>query len=203
MTHEIHRTRSLAFVAVAFATALAAAGCTQGFDRMTIQEKYLPYAPNGFFADDRAMRTPPTGTIPQEREVGDPVRTTGLRDGIPVTSIPIPVDRALLARGRDRFTASCAPCHGELGDGRSGVAVSMSLRPPPSIHDFRDKPDGFLFQVVTEGFGLMPSYAAEIPADERWAVVAYVRALQLSQHARLDQAPLDVRARLNREAESP
>jgi mono/diheme cytochrome c family protein len=186
-----------------FVLAGACAACTDGFERMTTQEKFLPYTENPMFPDDRAMRTPPAGTVPREREVGDPVRTTGLSGGKPVTSIPIGVDRALLDRGRDHFTSGCAPCHGELGDGRSGVAVNMALRPPPSLHDFRDRPDGFFFQVITEGFGVMPSYSSELAVDDRWAVVAYVRALELSQHAPIEAVPPDESARLESQKESP
>ncbi|MBK7506583.1 MAG: cytochrome c, partial [Bacteroidetes bacterium] len=87
-------------------------------------------------------------------------------------------------------------CHGLVGDGESQVALSMSLRKPPSLHLYRDVADGYLFQVVSQGFGLMPSYAADLTAEERWGVVAYVRALQLSQHAQVDGLPPGLRARV-------
>jgi mono/diheme cytochrome c family protein len=109
------------------------------------------------------------------------------------------VDAAALARGRARFDVTCAVCHGLLGDGESQVALSMSLRRPPSLHAYRDVPDGHLYRVITEGFGLMPSYGAELSVEDRWAVVAYVRALQLSQYAGLEQVPPDVRRKLEQE----
>jgi mono/diheme cytochrome c family protein len=145
------------------------------------------------------MRHPPEGTVPYRSAV-DPVLGTGLGpDGRPVAESPVAVDAKLLARGRARFDVFCAACHGVLGDGESQVALNMSLRKPPSLHQFRDVPDGHFFRVMTSGFGLMPSYAAELSVEDRWAVVAYVRALQLSQHATLDRLPPDARERLQKE----
>jgi hypothetical protein len=86
-----------------------------------------------------------------------------------------------------------------LGDGDSQVALNMSLRRPPSLHLYRDRPDGYIFQVISQGFGLMPSYAHSLSVHDRWAVVAYVRALQLSQHATVDQLPGELRGRLEKE----
>ena len=106
----------------------------------------------------------------------------------------------MLQTGRKRFEIICATCHGLVGDGRSLVARNMSLRPPPSLHDYASRPDGYIYQVITRGFGLMPSYSAELPVEERWAVVAYVRALQLSQRSNLAASPPAVRARLQGEA---
>jgi hypothetical protein len=94
---------------------------------------------------------------------------------------------------------NCAVCHGVLGDGDSQVALNMSLRRPPSLHLYRDRPDGYIFQVISRGFGLMPSYAGSISVHDRWAVVAYVRALQLSQFASVDQLPAELRGRLEKE----
>jgi mono/diheme cytochrome c family protein len=106
------------------------------------------------------------------------------------------VDRALVELGRKRFDITCATCHGPVGDGDSIVARQMALRPPPSLHLYVDKPPGYIYEVITKGFGLMASYAAEIPVRERWAVVSYVRALQISQASPLDMAPPDERAKL-------
>jgi mono/diheme cytochrome c family protein len=117
-----------------------------------------------------------------------------------VALAPVRLDADLLALGRRKFDVHCATCHGVLGDGQSQVALNMSLRKPPSLHEYRSVPDGYIFQVITRGFGLMPSYAGDLSPHERWAVVAYVRALQLSQAASLQQVPPQIRQRLDREA---
>ncbi|GAC1597520.1 MAG: cytochrome c [Myxococcales bacterium] len=178
----------------------AACGDTTLFDPMERQPKYKAYGRNDFFLDGRAMRTPPANTIPRERTVGRPELTTGAdAKGTRVTSIPLPVTRALLETGRGKYNIHCAICHGLAGDGNSLVASQMSLRPPPSLHERASQSVGHYFEVVSAGYGLMSGYAAELSIEERWAVIAYVRALQRSQDARLADAPPDVRARLQKE----
>jgi mono/diheme cytochrome c family protein len=113
-----------------------------------------------------------------------------------LTTFPVKVDRPLLALGRKRFDITCGTCHGPLGDGDSIVAHQMSLRPPPSLHLYADRPVGYIYDVITHGFGMMASYAGELPVRERWAVVAYIRALQLSQAVPVDKAPPEARAKL-------
>ena len=180
------------------AAALLAAGCNV-LDPMLEQDKVKTYRPSDFYPDGIAMRPPVAGTMALGAALPPEVRA-GLRaDGTPLERIPIPVTRELLQLGRKRFEIICAACHGLVGDGRSLVARNMSLRPPPSLHDYAERPDGYLYQVITRGFGLMPSYSAELTVEERWAVVAYLRALQLSQRVRLAEAPPEVRARLERE----
>jgi mono/diheme cytochrome c family protein len=182
---------------------LFAAGCVQSesIDPMMVQQKYRAYARNDFFLDGRAMRTPPPNTIPRERTVGQPELTTGATaKGVRVTAIPVPVTRELLETGRGKFNIHCAVCHGLAGDGNSLVATQMSLRPPPSLHDRAALSVGHYYEVITAGYGLMPGYAAELSVEERWAVIAYVRALQRSQNARLADAPPDVRASLQKES---
>jgi mono/diheme cytochrome c family protein len=185
----------------AAALALLALTACPRLDPMQRQQKYKAYQASEATADGLAMRAPPAGTVPYQASV-DPVVTLGVGpDGLPVRDVPIPVTAALLARGRARFDVTCAVCHGVLGDGESQVALNMSLRRPPSLHAYRDVADGYIFRVASNGFGLMPSYALELSAEDRWAVVAYVRALQLSQHASLEQVPPDARERLEREKE--
>lgn len=168
-------------------------------DPMMVQQKVKPYRPSDFYADGLPMRPAPEGTVARE-DVLAPGLATGLSpDGTPLSRIPVPVTRATLALGRKRFEVVCAVCHGLVGDGDSLVARNMSLRPPPSLHLKVQNPDGWFFRVVSEGFGVMPSYASHLTVEERWAVVAYLRALQLSQRARLDQIPADERARLQGE----
>ncbi len=109
---------------------------------------------------------------------------TGKISGVLAETLPFPVDRSVLERGQDRYRIFCTPCHGELGNGR-GMIVLRGFNPPPSFHDdeLRKKPVGHYFDVMTRGFGTMYSYASRIPAKDRWAIAAYIRALQLSQRA--------------------
>ncbi len=178
--------------------ALALAGCPR-LDPMQRQQKVKAYQANGYWADGLGMRAPPEGTVPHGKLLPQEVSSGLGPDGKPVALLPIPVDAKLLARGRARFEVTCAVCHGVLGDGESQVALNMSLRRPPSLHAYRDVPDGYLFLVMTRGVGLMPGYATALSVEDRWAIVGYVRALQLSQHAALDQLPPDARWRLPKE----
>jgi mono/diheme cytochrome c family protein len=175
------------------------AGCP-AWDPMQRQAKYKAYQPSEHHPDGLAMRTPPAGTVPWG-SVGDPALQQGVGpDGRPLPLAPVALTPQLLAAGRKRFDIHCAVCHGLVGDGRSQVALNMSLRKPPDLHLYRDVPDGYLYQVITKGFGLMPSYAAELTPEERWGVVGYLRALQLSQHASAAQVPAETLKRLEGDA---
>lgn len=183
--------------AAAVAAAIALAACGRDPLNMARQKKARPYSENGFFLDDRAMRVPPPGTVAQEAPRGPPAFTTGLEDGRPVERIPVPLTPALLAAGRHDFEIYCGACHGVDGSGDSPVARKMALRPPPSLVDpDAHHPPGEVFRIVTEGYGMMPSYAADIPVARRWGVVAYLEALRRSQRAPLDEAPPEVRRAL-------
>jgi mono/diheme cytochrome c family protein len=171
------------------------------------QPRAMRYRESDFYADGLTMQAPPPGTVPRERITQKPVLTTGrLPDGpfqangepLPryTATVPIPVTRDLLELGRKRFDITCATCHGPLGDGESIVAHQMALRPPPSLYKYIDKPSGYFFEVMTKGFGMMASYAAELTVEERWAVVAYVRALQLSQNLPASELPPEGRRAL-------
>jgi len=182
--------------ALLLALPLLLAACP-AWDPMQRQQKVKPYQPSAYHADGLAMRAPPAGTVPLHAE-RDPALDAGVGpDGRPLAVSPVAPTPRLLALGRKRFDIHCAVCHGLLGDGESQVALNMSLRKPPSLHLYRDAPDGYLFQVVSRGFGLMPSYAAELGVEERWAVVAYLRALQLSQQAPVAALPPAARSRLD------
>jgi hypothetical protein len=111
--------------------------------------------------------------------------------------MPMPVTREILRRGRERYDIFCAPCHDRLGTGR-GMIVLRGYKQPSSYHveRLRSAPVGYFVNVMTEGFGVMPSYAAQVPVDDRWAIAAYIRALQYSQNARLAELPPDVRRRV-------
>jgi len=171
------------------------------------QPKANRYRESRFYADGLTMQAPPAGTVPRERITLNAVVTTGREGDGPIQTngeplpvyaktVPIPVTRKLLDLGRKRYDITCGTCHGPLGDGDSIVARQMSLRPPPSLHRYIDRPAGYIFEVATKGFGMMASYAAELTVEERWAVVAYIRALQLSQGTPAAELPPAVRQQL-------
>jgi mono/diheme cytochrome c family protein len=183
--------------------ALFAAGCgdTTLLDPMERQPKMKSFAANSVYEDGRAMRQPPAGTVPRERPTMHPELASGKdRDGKLVSEIPVQITRELLELGRKEFDIQCAVCHGLLGDGTSPVSSQMSLRPPPNLHKLRNPAPAHVFEVISEGFGLMPSYSAQLEPRERWAVVAYLQALRRSQAATLAEAPPDIQAKLNKEA---
>jgi mono/diheme cytochrome c family protein len=172
-----------------------------GLERMVGQPRVDPYGGSSFFADGRGMRPTPAGTVGRD----DPPRfgtiATG-RDGDHWSDrAPLPIDRPLLERGHDRFEAFCAACHGALGDGDSVVARRMELVRPRDLQSAEALayPIGRIYGAATTGFGLMPSYAAQLSQRERWAVAAYVKSLQLSRHARLDDLPEPMRERARQE----
>jgi mono/diheme cytochrome c family protein len=183
------------------ACAAALAACDNGdalpdWSRMIAQPKLLPYGETALFADGRAMRPLPAGTISRDWIADPAVRTGQTASGnTDVEDIPVPVTRALLDRGRRRYAIACATCHGTAGDGDSAVARNMQRRRPPSLHEARIAAlaPGALYRVIMDGYGLMPSYAKLVAPDDRWAVVAYVRTLQLSWTAQLDALPPAIR----------
>lgn len=183
--------------------ALVWAGCGEDpWNRMIRQPRVDAYETSALFPDGRAMRVPPPGTVPRELKLPSAEAVTGFVGGQPdagyVQAIPLPLSEEMLRRGRRHFDVFCAACHGVAGNGVTVVARNMSLRPPPSLHGYVDVADGYLYQVVTNGFGLMPSYGQELELHDRWAVVAYVRALQLSQSFPLAESPPWVREQLER-----
>lgn len=178
----------------------ASCGDTTLFDPMERQPKFKPFSANSLYEDGRAMRQPPAGTVPRESITMRPEITAAVdRKGNVISTIPIAVTRELMDIGRTRFEIHCAPCHGLLGDGVSPVATQMSLRPPPNLHKLANPNPGHIFQVITLGFGLMASYAPQLSAEERWAIVAYVQALRRSQSAMIAEAPSDIQKKLREE----
>jgi mono/diheme cytochrome c family protein len=162
--------------------------------------RYEAFEESDFFADKRAMRPYVEGTVARGMLRDDDLFYTAFStDGELTMSLPpqVVVDKALLERGQQRFNIYCAPCHSQLGDG-NGMVVQRGYKRPVSFHDqrLRDERVGYFFDVITNGFGLMPSYAAQIAPADRWAVVAYIRALQLSQGATLDDVPAGERRAL-------
>jgi mono/diheme cytochrome c family protein len=172
------------------------------FQRMIFQDRFQVWQHCIHFEDGMAMRTPPAGTLPRDAPIGGTPLTTGVQGDAYLTRVPLPVTRALLATGRARFETYCAPCHGLLGDGQSVVALNMDLRKPPALAGAaaHPRPDGRVYQIITEGYGLMRSYAEDLTSpEERWAVVAYLRALELSQGVPLSALPPDVRQEAERQ----
>lgn len=165
-------------------TLLFLAACRQD---MHDAPRYDPLEASRLFPDGASARPTVAGTVARGQLRPDAAFNTGLdAGGAPVAVIPLPVDRALLRRGRERFDIFCSPCHGRLGDGR-GMIVRRGYKQPQSFHleRLRAAPVGYFFDVQSNGFGQMPSYAFLVPPEDRWAIAAYIRVLQLSQAARL------------------
>ena len=191
----------LSTVRIAIVGAMAAmltllSGCRQ---EMYNQPRYKPLGKNDFFPDSRNERPLPDGTVARGFLRADSrfYRGTSPDGKSLVMELPIAVSPRLLARGRERYDIYCAPCHDRTGGG-AGMVVKRGYRPPPSFHidRLRDAPVGHFYDVVTNGFGAMPDYAAQIDVPDRWAIVAYIRALQLSQNAKLSDLPPEERTRL-------
>jgi mono/diheme cytochrome c family protein len=159
------------------------------------QPKYKALRASPFFADGRASRPMVEGTVARG-QLDDlaPSHTGKAVDGTFLAKVPVPVTKSLLARGHERFDIYCSVCHDRIGTG-NGMVVQRGFRHPPSLHidRLRAMPDGYVFDVITNGFGVMPPYAAQVPIDDRWAIVAYVRALQRSQNARPEDLPPEQR----------
>lgn len=162
------------------------------------QPKYIPLRPSSFFADGRSARPIPAGTVARGHLDDDTVFYTGKGpDGKFVNEFPFPVTKDVLVRGQQRFNVYCSPCHDRLGNGL-GMIVRRGFRRPPSYHidRLRQVPNGYIFDVITNGFGAMPDYSAQIQPADRWAIVSYIRALQLSQQATINDVPAAERAQL-------
>ena len=164
---------------------------------MQDQPKYKPLGASGFFADGRDSRPIPANTIARDELDDVNPSHTGAQNGTFLDMIPEPVSAALLQRGRYRFDIYCSPCHGRIGDG-NGMVHQRGFWIPSNLHTdrLRGVPPGYLFQVISNGYGAMPDYRDQVNPHDRWAIVAYLRALQLSQHASLTDVPPDVRQQL-------
>ena len=188
--------------------ALAAPGCSE--HDMVTQPKLKTLQPSVFFANGQSARPVEPGTIARGRLHTNPIFDDGMVKNVLAEYIPLrgfdPADKLdpaearaarieVLTRGHERFNIFCTPCHSKLGDG-NGMIVQRGFSKPPSFHEprLRDAPPGHFYHVISNGYGAMYSYASRIPPSDRWAIVAYVRALQLSQNATLDDVPADKRA---------
>lgn len=181
---------------VLLASALLGVGCRQD---MHDQPKHKPLAASDFYKlDHRSARAPVAGTVARGRLQDDSPYFTGKDGDLPTDALPMAVTPELLRRGRVRFQTFCAPCHGQTGRG-DGMIVQRGFKMPPSLHveRLRAARVGYFYDVITHGFGAMSDYASQVPVADRWAIVAYVRALQLSQHATLADVPVDKRPLLD------
>ena len=176
---------------------LLCAGCRQD---MHVQPRYNPFDPTDFFEDGQSARMPVAGTFPRGELTAGPegeLLYTGKVNGAPAEAFPFPVTREVLNRGRERFNIYCEPCHGMSGDG-DGMIVQRGFRRPPSLHadHLRAAPAGHFFDVITNGFGVMYPYGYRVAPRDRWAIVAYIRALQLSRQASIGDVPAAERKKL-------
>jgi hypothetical protein len=185
-----HRIR----IGLALAGLLFAGACRQD---MQNQPKYIPLRESDFYADHRSERPIIDGTVARGHLDEDELLYAGKVNGQDATEFPFPVTREVLARGQERFNIFCAPCHDRTGRG-NGMVVRRGYRQPPSYHidRLRQAPVGHFFDVITNGFGAMPDYRSQIPVADRWAIIAYIRALQLSGHATLNEVPPEERNKL-------
>jgi len=182
--------RGLSAAAI-LAASLFLAGCSLKQD-MALQPKNRPLSPSDFFSDGRSERPLLENTV---------ARGSVSEDEMVVSKesnrFPLPVNQELLVRGENRYKVFCTPCHGLQGDG-NGMVAMRGMKHPPSYHEdrLRQVSNGYIYDVITNGFGAMLGYSAQIPPRDRWAVVAYVRALQLSRNARVADLPADVREKV-------
>jgi hypothetical protein len=166
--------------------------------------RYEPLEASTFFSDGRASRALVANTVPRGHLREDEHLFTGKVGGQLVTEFPMPVTAEVMARGQERFNVFCAPCHSRKGDG-TGMIVQRGFRQPPSYHEERlvNAPVGYFFDVMTNGFGAMQDYSAQVPVADRWAIAAYIRALQLSRRGAVADVPADRRAELDQSPVTP
>lgn len=179
---SLRKTLPLGLLAV-----LVLAGCRQD---MHDQPRFKPLAKSDFYADMRSARPPVEGTVARGQLHEDTYFYTGKIGNKPGDYMPFAVTESVLARGQERFNIYCAPCHSRVGDGK-GMIVQRGFTPPPSYHTdrLRNAPLGYFYDVITNGFGAMPEYASQVPPQDRWDIVAYIRVLQLSQNATQADVP--------------
>ena len=167
------------------------AGCSLKQD-MAQQPKNRPLSPSDFFTDGRSERPLLENTVARGSLADDALFVPKESNGF-----PLPVSQELLERGEGRYKIFCTPCHGLQGDG-NGMIAMRGMKHPPSYHQdrLRQVPTGYIYDVITNGFGAMYGYSAQIPPRDRWAIVAYVRALQLSRNAKVADLPAELREKV-------
>ncbi|MCB0169512.1 MAG: cytochrome c [Anaerolineae bacterium] len=193
--------KSLFGITLLIFLALLTSGCDLIPGRhMRDQPKLKPLAASTLFDNRRASQIPPANTVPRGEWyefMSDEPFYTGRQNGEFIDIIPIEVNREVLLRGQERFNIYCSPCHGLVGNGQ-GMVVQRGFKQPNSFHtdQVRSQPDGYFYDVMTNGFGVMYSYAARVHPEDRWAIVAYIRALQFSQNVPLDSLPTEDRQQI-------
>lgn len=193
--------RSFGRIVVALAVAASASACRQD---MHDAPKLEPLERSAFFKDGRASRQLLPGTIARGRLKEDKLLHTGRNGDALSEMFPFPVTAGVLARGRERYNIYCTPCHSHVGDG-NGMIVQRGYKRPPSFHEerLRTMAPGYFFMVMTQGFATMPSYALQVGAEDRWAIAAYVKALQLSHHASVADLTAEEKLRLEKGETEP
>lgn len=188
--------RRVSLMAVMLVAGLALGACRPQ-QQMADQPAYRPLESSDFYEDGMSSRKPVAGTIARGHLRDESLLYTGRTGGAPSALYPFEITRAGLERGRERYEIFCTPCHGQTGQG-DGMIVRRGYRRPPSYHTdrLRELPAGHFFDVMTNGFGVMPSYAAQVPVRDRWLIAAYIRTLQLSQNAPAEVLPAEERAKL-------
>ncbi len=173
------------------------AGCRQD---MHNQPKYKPFAPTDFFGDGRSARPKVEDTVARGHLRLDPILYTGKMGDQDSDVFPFPITKDDLVRGQQRFDIYCSPCHSRIGDG-NGMVVRRGYRQAANYHSEKllKAPAGHFFDVMTNGLGAMPSYASRVEPEDRWRIIAYIRALQFSENATLDDVPPDGRAQLEKQ----
>ena len=168
--------------------------------QMADQPRYDPMEPSDFFADGQSARPLVENTIARGTLREDEHLYEGIAGGAPATTFPFPITAEIMQRGRERYDIFCSPCHSRTGYG-DGMIVRRGFTRPASFHvdRLREAPPGYVFSVITNGFAAMPSYRQQIAAEDRWAIVAYLRALQASQNASAKDLPAEIRAKLTAE----
>jgi hypothetical protein len=193
MTNSLRKRRtSRVFAAVCGAACLALLGGCSLKQDMAQQPKNRPLSPSDFFTDGRSERPLLENTVARGSIADDALLIPKESNGF-----PLPVSQELLERGEGRYKIFCTPCHGLQGDG-NGMIAMRGMKHPPSYHQdrLRQAPNGYFYDVITNGFGAMYGYSAQIPPRDRWAIAAYVRALQLSRNAKVAELPADLRERV-------
>ena len=186
-------TSRLLMTACAAASLLLASGCQYLKQDMANQPKNRPLSPSDFFADGRSERPLVENTVARGSIAEDELFVP--KDS---NNFPLPVTPQLLQRGEERYKIFCSPCHGLQGDG-NGLVAMRGMKHPPTYHQdrLRQAPNGYFYDNITNGFGAMYGYSAQIPPRDRWAIIAYVRALQLSRNAKVSDLPAELQERLS------
>ena len=186
--HSRSCSEALQAALIAVVAVVLLGGCYR--QQMAAQPKYDPLEPSDFFADGMSARPRLAGTVARGELVENDFLNTGKIGTSDGDGLPFPTTPAVLARGQERFNIYCSECHGRVGNG-DGMITRRGFRRPPSYHSvtLRRATTGHFFDVITNGFGAMPPYGTMIPRDDRWAIIAYMRALQLSQNATIDDVP--------------